>query len=86
MIFETFRTELEALGFEQSKFSPFARVPEFGIYEFTKEGFIGKIEIHHNTTSISWAHRTPACGAGTGIRPEGGVSVKRMIKHIKKGN
>lgn len=44
-----------------------------------------RVEVHHNEgVGTSWGHRTPASGAGTGVRPVGGTSHTSMGKHLKR--
>lgn len=75
---------LETLGFTKTATFTAMNSDAVASTHWEREGFEGRMEcLYHNGAPYMWAHRTAACGAGTGIRPVGTTSVKQMVKHIK---
>lgn len=81
-----FRTALIAKGFVPAGHRFLGTNNPHDEDSYTKEGFEGKIEIVSHSSQpdrATWAHRTAASGSGTGVRPFGGRSIKKMIKYLK---
>lgn len=73
---------MKAKMIETLKDAGFEMIEEGFILRFAKEGFEGTIEIHGREDYSTWGHRTALNGAGSGLRPIGGPSVKKLAAYI----
>ena len=72
-------------GWEIESMRPLGKINPHIQVVYRSQSITDRVEITvHATLPTTWAIRTPASAAGTGVRPEGGTRVKTLERALQR--